>query len=315
MRFPDFYGNEGLKLRLTSAGDRLSHCYILEGPAGSGKKTLARLLAAAMECQSAEARPCLKCAACRKVMKGEHPDVITVDSDRATVPIAKIREMQADAYIKPNEGVRKIYIIPRAQDMQGPAQNALLKLLEEPPAYCAFLLLTDSMKKLLGTVRSRAVALSLSPLSRQQLLEILALRRPDASREALARAAERSEGYLGPALDSLDRPETEQEITCGEIAAAFASGDELRLYTALLSLEKSKQAELLPLLSELHRMLIRAMDTGTVHTGAVQQLADHCSPRQLYGGAQAVSRAIELLQANGSAGHAIGTLMARMRAN
>ena len=163
MRFPGFYGNDSLKLRLSAAGDRLSHCYILEGPAGSGKKTLARLIAAAMECTAPGEKPCGTCPACRKALKGEHPDIITVDSDKATVPIAEIRAMQADAYIKPNEGRRKVYIIPRARDMQGPAQNALLKTLEEPPAYCAFLLLTDTAEKLLPTVRSRAFRTPCAP--------------------------------------------------------------------------------------------------------------------------------------------------------
>lgn len=135
MRFPGFYGNEGLKSRLSAAMNKggLSHCYILEGPKGSGKKTLARLLAAAMECEHTGDRPCGVCPACHKIFGGGHPDVITVDSDTATVPIRIIREMQTDAYIRPNEGRRKVYLIPRAQDMQLPAQNALLKLLEEPP--------------------------------------------------------------------------------------------------------------------------------------------------------------------------------------
>ena len=108
-----------------------------------------------MECTAPGEKPCGTCPACRKALKGEHPDIITVDSDKATVPIAEIRAMQADAYIKPNEGRRKVYIIPRARDMQGPAQNALLKLLEEPPAGVYFLLCATNPTLLLPTVRSR----------------------------------------------------------------------------------------------------------------------------------------------------------------
>lgn len=160
MRFPGFLGNFGLKARLSAAGDRgaLSHCYILEGPQGSGKKTLARILAAAMECESTQGEtPCGVCPACRKVLGGTHPDVITVDSDTVTVPIRLIREMQQDAYIRPNEGRRKVYLIPRAQAIQRSSQNVLLKLLEEPPGYCAFLLMAENAEQLLPTVDRKSV--------------------------------------------------------------------------------------------------------------------------------------------------------------
>ena len=79
MNFGTFLGNDGLKARLSAAlqKDRLSHCYLLTGPEGSGKKTLSLILAAGMQCEAAE-RPCLRCNACRKVLSGNHPDVITV---------------------------------------------------------------------------------------------------------------------------------------------------------------------------------------------------------------------------------------------
>lgn len=308
MRFPGFYGNDSLKLRLSAAGDRLSHCYILEGPAGSGKKTLARLIAAAMECTAPGEKPCGTCPACRKALKGEHPDIITVDSDKATVPIAEIRAMQADAYIKPNEGRRKVYIIPRARDMQGPAQNALLKLLEEPPAYCAFLLLTDTAEKLLPTVRSRAVTLTLAPLSRQQLSDALRARVPGISQEEIDRAADRSEGYLGAAQTLLDAPDSELERKAEALAAGFASGDELELVLALTPLEKLSRTDMLQLLTILQRHFVRAMDPGSAAT-----VLSRCTAKQLYDGTQAIAHAITLLQANGSSGHAVGCLMASMR--
>lgn len=313
MRFPGFYGNEALKQRLSASQGKLSHCYILEGPAGSGKKTLARLLAAGMECEAPGEIPCGVCSACRKALGGGHPDIITVDSDTATVPIRLIREMQADAYVKPNEGRRKIYLIPRAQDMQIPAQNALLKLLEEPPAYCAFLLMTDSMEKLLETVRSRAVTLTLAPLSQQQLLTVLKEHRGDAAPEELARAIDKSDGYLGAALTALNTPDSALDQQAAAVIEGFSSGDELKLLEALLPLEKLKRQELLRLLEQLERCFARAMDPSALQTQSIRSLSARCTGPQLFSAARSISYAISLMQANGSAGHAVGSLMAQMR--
>ena len=312
MRFDALLGNEGLKRRLSAGGDRLSHCYILEGPPGSGRKTLSRILAAAYQCTGQGSRPCGVCPDCKKVFGGIHPDVITVDSDKATVPIALIRDMQADAYILPNEGRRKVYVIPRAGDMQAPAQNALLKLLEEPPEYCAFLLITDTAEKLLETVRSRSVLLTMAPLSRQTLLDRLRQEDPSASEADLARAADRSDGYLGAAIALLHTPETELDQELLNIARGFAAGEDYALLNVLVPLEKRKRQDLLELLTELRRVFLRAMTPGAARTLAAQALSG-CTPQSLYTAAGAIGEAIALLQANGSAGHAVAVLTATMR--
>ena len=202
MQFPGFYGNDGLKLRLSHAlsGGGFSHFYLLVGPQGSGKKTLARILAAAMECTGSGDKPCGVCPNCHKILDASHPDVITVDSVKATVPISVIRDMQTDAYIRPNEGKKKIYLIPRGQDMQAPAQNALLKLLEEPPEYCVFLLMTDNAEKILTTVRSRATQLTLFPLSDSLLHSRLSALHPEKDASEISAAIEKCSGYLGTAL-------------------------------------------------------------------------------------------------------------------
>lgn len=313
MRFPGFYGNENLKKRLTASAQNFSHCYILEGPSGSGKKTLANILAAAMECESNDMVPCGVCPSCRKVFKSEHPDVIMIDSNTATVPIRLIRDMQADAYIMPNEGKKKIYILPRAQDMQPPAQNALLKLLEEPPEYCAFLLITDNIEKLLETVQSRAVTLTLSPLSQNQLLTALKEREPNTTQDDLIRAMEQSEGYLGTALEVLHAPETESNRQISEIIQAISSKDDLKILTALLPLEKLKRQDLLNLLTDLKRIFVRAMDANAIHTKNSQLLIASCNKQQLFDISQTIAYAITLLQANGSAGHAVGSMIAQIQ--
>ena len=147
MRLDALAGNAALKEQLSAQekGRGLSHAYLISGPAGSGKRTLARLLAAAMVCTGAGEKPCGGCAACRKVFGGIHPDVIQVGADGKDISVGQAREARSDAYIRPNEGERKVYLFHNAQDMTPAAQNALLKLLEEGPAYSAFLLLARSI--------------------------------------------------------------------------------------------------------------------------------------------------------------------------
>ena len=157
MEFGALLGNDALKQRLSAAlaKGQLSHCYLISGPEGAGKRTLAKLLAAAMQC-TATKKPCCRCPQCRKALDGMHPDIITVDDpEKKGVSVKLVREACADLYIRPNEGAKKIYIFPRAQELNPQGQNALLKCIEEPPAYGVFFLLTDNASRLLPTIRSR----------------------------------------------------------------------------------------------------------------------------------------------------------------
>ena len=181
MGFEGLLGNDQLKENLLAARrkNRLSHFYLLSGPRGSGKHTLANLLAAAILCKEPDG-PCGVCRSCRKVLSGSHPDYITIDDPtKKTVPVDLIREARADIFVRPNESDRKIYLFPRAQDMGIPGQNALLKVLEEPPSYGVFLLLTDNPEKLLPTVRSRCTELKLLPLQEDTLCRQLEKEFPD----------------------------------------------------------------------------------------------------------------------------------------
>ena len=144
-------------------GEVLSHAYILSAPAEEGYKA-AQDLAAAMLCKAPGARPCGSCENCRKAAKGIHPDILTLTRQtddkgklKREIYVDQIRTIVADAVVLPNEADKKVYIIRDAGTMNAAAQNALLKVLEEPPRFVSFILVTDTPGTLLETVRSRCV--------------------------------------------------------------------------------------------------------------------------------------------------------------
>lgn len=147
-------------------GTRFSHAYILAAAPDAGYAR-ARELAQAMLCTGSAPHPCGVCRNCRKIAHGAHPDVITVErlTDdkgklKAEIVVDQIRDLAVDAAVLPSEADKKVYIIREAGLMNDAAQNAALKLLEEPPAFDAFLLVADSAEQLLPTVRSRCVLLT-----------------------------------------------------------------------------------------------------------------------------------------------------------
>ena len=149
-------------IREAAARESLSHALLLSG---SGDRLAAALFAAAaMECTAASRRPCGECDACRKVGEKIHPDVITVeDPEHKFVAVDMIRSVRSDAYIRPNEGKRKIYIFPDCSLLSEPDQNVLLKVVEEGPPYAAFIFCAENPSQVLQTLRSRCVELKLRP--------------------------------------------------------------------------------------------------------------------------------------------------------
>lgn len=137
--------------------DRLPHAILLRGAGSATRGKVSSFLAQAFVCEG-ENKPCGKCRHCLKVGINSHPDVITVDpaaQNEKTFKIALVREMKDDAYIIPNEASRKVYILKSADKMNVQAQNALLKLIEEPPSYARFILECESSSAMLETILSR----------------------------------------------------------------------------------------------------------------------------------------------------------------
>lgn len=143
--------------------DKVSHAYILNGERGCGKKLLANLFAQTLQCEAGGEEPCYECHSCRQALSGNHPDIIRVTHEKPnTISVDDIRtQVNEDIQVKPYSSKYKIYIIPDADLMTVQAQNALLKTIEEPPAYAVIFLLTENAQSLLPTICSRCVMLKL----------------------------------------------------------------------------------------------------------------------------------------------------------
>ena len=312
MGFGELLGNDRLKENLSGSlrRDRVSHFYLIAGPAGSGKHQLSRLLAAGLLCDGAD-KPCHGCPACRKVFSGTHPDFITVDDpEKKTVPVDLIRQARSDIYIRPNEGKRKIYLFPRAQDMGIPGQNALLKILEEPPPYGVFLLLTDNPEKLLPTVRSRCTELKLLPLPEDTLRRQLEMDFPTADPEAIRAACSRSGGYLGQAKKLLANGDETQPHIQG-FADALSGKQPMALMQLLVPMEKWKRDALLPALNDWLELTQSALACRTglpAVSPPARQLGLSRTPAELMNAVTCLKKAIEYTQSNVSPAAVCGYL-------
>ncbi|MBE6991986.1 MAG: hypothetical protein E7430_05360 [Ruminococcaceae bacterium] len=292
----EIVGNEALVSRLEKAAraGSLSHFYIIGGPEGSGRRTLATQLAAAMECTASDV-PCLKCAQCRKVLGNIHPDVTVISSDKQTIGVEPVRRMRTDAYIRPNEGKRRIFIIPEAETLTVQAQNVMLKLLEEPPGTASFMLLTDNPGALLQTVRSRAVELSMNRLTGQQVLNYLLKLFPE-KREQAQRAADSCGGLIGKALELMEDSgeNTAAEDKAREIIKHIKNRDRLAVAAMFTSFERASRGD------------FEALLTALLEQFAAQAPKDSRFIQQ----ADTIGRAIEYFRANVSTAHICGYLSA-----
>lgn len=309
MDFGGFLGNRAIKERLSGAfrQGRVSHSYLLCGKVGSGRHTLALRMAAAMQCVGGDV-PCGQCKPCRKVFAGVHPDVIYVDDpDHRQISVDVIRKVCADVALKPNEGNRKIYIIH--QPMTVEAQNALLKTLEEPPAYAVFLLLMESEEQVLATIRSRCPILQLAPLSKGELIDALRTAFPGTSEQALSEAWEASGGYLGAALELLKSEPIPAEAR--KIAESYAAKDFMGLLVTLVPLEKYKRETLISVLNSLIALLTGALTAqNRADAGTLLQTR---TPAQVFAAICDIRHAADDLNANVGVGAVVGWLATRLR--
>ncbi len=176
MKFQDVIGQEQITGHLQNAirMGKISHAYIIQGEAGSGKKMLADIFATTLQCEEGGIEPCGHCQSCKQAVSGNHPDIRRVTHEKATIGVDDIRlQLNNDIMVKPYSRPYKVYIIDEAEKMTEQAQNAMLKTIEEPPEYAVIFLLTVNAKLLLPTILSRCILLNVRPVARQAVTKLL----------------------------------------------------------------------------------------------------------------------------------------------
>ena len=225
--FKDIVGQEHLKeqLQKNMKEGNVSHAYLINGELRSGKEFIAKIFAAALQCEDELNPPCQSCQSCVKAFSGNHPDIIFVSHEKPnTIGVEDIRtQINNDIMLKPYQGPYKIYIMNEAEKMTVQAQNALLKTLEEPPAYAMFILATTEPHKIPMTILSRCQRFDFKQLTMTELTEELAYicekEGISISDEALNGIAEAAEGGMRDALSILDQASVyaEKEVTVDDV--------------------------------------------------------------------------------------------------
>lgn len=244
-KFQDIIGQEQIKEHLQNAisAEKVSHAYIINGEKSSGKEFIAKVFAMALQCERKEAEPCQECHSCKQALTGNHPDIIYVTHEKPnTISVDDIRaQVNNDVGIKPYSGPYKIYIVNEAEKMTTQAQNAILKTLEEPPAYAVILLLTTNVNSLLPTILSRCVVLNMKPVAdalvKRYLMEQLQV--PDYKAEVCvafargnigkARALASSEDFENVKAEALSLLKYIHDMEINEIIAAIKKITEYKL--------------------------------------------------------------------------------------
>ena len=243
-RFDETIGHEDTVSYIQNAiqNGKVNHAYIFSGERGSGKKLLASLFAATLQCKEKRIEPCGSCTSCRKAFTENHPDIIYVTHEKPNIiSVDEIREQVVDtAEIKPYESEYKIYIIDEAQKMNPQAQNALLKTIEEPPEYVIIMLLASNAEMLLPTIRSRCIIYDIKPVAAEVVKDYI-MRNLHVSEHEANVVAAYANGNIGKARQAVLSEDFDEMMTrCLNLVTKTHEMSISQCVSAALSIAKDK---------------------------------------------------------------------------
>lgn len=242
MSFP-LVGNSKIALALSNAiaEKRLPHAILIEGDVGTGRHTLAEFISAAAVC-SAESTPCQECKNCKLQKIGSHPDIMTTapEDGKKNIAVAQIRNLKAEAYIKPHMAACRVFLIDYADTLNEQSQNALLKVLEEPPGNAIFILIAESKASLLETIISRCVVLTLSCPETEIAAEYI-LKTTGFSTEEINEALMHTRNNIGKALMMLNgNSDTKSSAAAKEFIEYMLRRDNWGMLSVTAPFEKNR---------------------------------------------------------------------------
>lgn len=291
MQYQQIIGHEAIKEQLKNIVHlgKISHAYIFDGADGIGKSMAAHAFASSVVCDDFQQEPCGTCKNCNLSFGNSHPDIIemdlTIDKNgdiKESISVDAVRELKKDVYIKPFFADRKVYIIPNAQKMTVEAQNALLKVFEEPPRFATFILLTNGLSKLLPTILSRGVIVKFQPLSAEELLQFAG--QNDLKKDNLNVLINLSNGQIGRLLALMEEEEL-MELRA-EVLKAFedlVNGQKPNAIDRMFLLMKERQEKASDIIEFLNILL---SDIGLIRSGNSNKLINADQLQALNGLAQ-----------------------------
>ena len=264
--FTELLGNEDSRKRVGTAilDGTLPHAFLLGGPEGSGKRTFAKLIAAAVNCtDKGDSLPCMRCNNCRRIMEESFIDMrfFARQRDRATIGVDDMRLLKEDAMLSGAESANKMYIIEDAHCLTVESQNALLNILEEPPSGVTIILLATECDRILTTIKSRVQYISMTRFTDDQIAEYVTRNIPEArdmqriAPDKFRALIKNAEGVIGKAIQLFnkgdgDRNQEEREKILAIIEAMTPKAEYIKLHSAVYSLP-NKRPELLIMLEKL----------------------------------------------------------------